>query len=99
MTQARLVAAYPHEREDLEAAFRRQWLRRNKPFGLEVMQIRLGGLRQRYLEAARALQEITAGGRDSIPELDAGLALSPAALKDLYIWSTYKKLATTSTIL
>ena len=85
--------------EDLEATSRRQWLRRNKPFGFEVIQIRLAGLRQRYLEAARRLEEIAAGKCDSIPELDEGLSLSAQHLERLYIWSNYRNLATSSTIL
>ena len=41
-----VIAAF----EAVDATFRRQWMRRNKPFGLEIMQIRLAGLRERYAE-------------------------------------------------
>jgi len=50
-------------------SFRRQWYRRNKPFGFETIQIRLGGLRARCLELAERLRELIGGKIDSIPEL------------------------------
>ncbi len=43
--------------EALNATFRRQWLRRNKAFGLEVIQIRLAGLAERCREVARRIDE------------------------------------------
>jgi len=51
---------------ELLAAFRIQWFRSFKPYGLELMQIRLGGLCERYRELARRLQEYTTG---KIPEI------------------------------
>jgi hypothetical protein len=80
--------------EQLEESFRRQWLRRNKPFGLEALQVRLGGLRQRFLEAGRALRELLAGEQESIAELDEGLSLSEETLGRLYMSSRYRGLAT-----
>ncbi len=80
--------------EEVAQAFRRQWLRRNKPFGLETIQIRLGGLRQRYLEAGRRLQELLDGVRTSIPELEEGLNLSEQTLKDLHVWGLHRRIAT-----
>jgi len=85
--------------EEVERTFRRQWLRRNKPFGLEVMQVRFGGLRQRYLEIGRLLREMVDGKRDSIPELDEGLSLPKEALARLHASSRYHGLATASSIL
>jgi hypothetical protein len=79
--------------EKLEESFRRQWLRRNKPFGLETLQIRLGGLRQRFLEAGRALRELLAEERSSIPELDEGLSLPDESMRHLYLSSRYRGLA------
>jgi hypothetical protein len=92
---ARLVALI----EEVEITFRRQWLRRNKPFGLEVMQVRFGGLRQRYMEIGRLLRELVGGKRDSIPELDEGLSLSKEALANLHMSSRWRGLATASSIL
>lgn len=56
--------------EELAQSWRGQWLRRNKPFGLEVIQIRLAGLRARYLELGQRLDELLAGQVTAIPELD-----------------------------
>ena len=85
--------------EALEATFRRQWLRRNKPFGFEVIQVRLGGLRQRFAEAGRLLRELLDGERDSIPELEEGLSLAQEALASLHASRLYRGLATPSSIL
>ena len=49
----------------LNATFRRQWLCRNKPFGLEVIQIRLAGLAERCREVARRIDE-----KRDFPELN-----------------------------
>jgi hypothetical protein len=56
--------------EELAESWREQWLKRNKPFGLEVIQIRLAGLRARYLELGQRLEELLAGKVTAIPELD-----------------------------
>jgi len=56
--------------EKAAESFRRQWYRRNKPFGFETIQIRLGGLRQRYVELGRRIGELLAGTISEIPELD-----------------------------
>jgi hypothetical protein len=60
---------------NLQASFRRQWLRRNRPHGLETMQIRLAGLAERYRELARRVEEYAAGHATAIPEWEE----SPAA--------------------
>jgi len=52
-------------------AFRTQWLRSFKPFGLELMQIRLGGLTERYRELARTIGEFLRGDSASLPEPEA----------------------------
>lgn len=52
------------------ASFRRQWYRRNKPFGFETLQYRLGGERQRYLELSARLGELLAGHAQGIAEFD-----------------------------
>ena len=54
-------------------SLRRQWLRRNKPFGLEVLQQRFGGVKQRYLELDQRLAELIADEIHEIPELAEGL--------------------------
>ena len=57
--------------DGLNDSFRRQWLRSYKYYGLEVMQIKLAGLKERYRETSRRIGELLAGEIDSIPELDA----------------------------
>ncbi|NLZ59770.1 MAG: beta-N-acetylhexosaminidase [Lentisphaerae bacterium] len=52
-------------------SFRRQWLRSFKYDGLEVMQIKMGGLKERYRECRRRLEELLAGKIQNIAELEA----------------------------
>jgi hypothetical protein len=56
--------------ERLQATFRRQWLRRNRPQGLEVIQGRIAVLQQRYRELQRRLRELLADEIEAIAELD-----------------------------
>ncbi len=56
--------------DELHESYRRQWHRRNQPFGFETIQGRLGGQRQRWGELARRLDELATGQTASIPELD-----------------------------
>ena len=56
--------------EGFAEAYRTQWLRSFKPYGLELMQIRLGGLSERYRELARRIDELLDGKVDTIPELE-----------------------------
>jgi len=56
--------------EGLNDSFREQWLRNFKSYGLELMQIRLAGLAERYRELARVIGELLDGTIDSIPELE-----------------------------
>lgn len=84
--------------EELGRTFRRQWYRRNKPFGFEVIQIRLGGQRARFLEVSRRLEELIEGTLDTIPELDEGLGF-PAEAGASFMRTQYRRLATSSGIL
>lgn len=64
---------FPQMLKDLAAfqqAFRRQWMRENKPFGFEVQTIRLGGLDARLREVQAVLRGYLHGELDSIAELD-----------------------------
>ena len=56
-------------------AFRIQWKRSFKSFGLELMQIRLGGLIERYRELGRVIDELVLGKIESIPELEIDLPM------------------------
>ena len=51
-------------------ALKRQWYTENKPFGFEVQDIRLGGLRQRMLHCAEIIADYTNGKTDGIFELE-----------------------------
>ena len=65
-----LVPEVDAEVVQLNAAFRAQWLRRNKAFGMEAMQIRFGALRARCEETAVRIREYLAGEIATIDELD-----------------------------
>lgn len=80
--------------ERLARSFRRLWLERCEPFGLEVLQIRFAGLTVRYRELAERLSELLEGKVDGIPELDE-------ARKGAYLPSSsnrYRSLATGSRV-
>jgi hypothetical protein len=51
--------------EQVILSFRRQWMNRNKPFGMHVTQVRLAGLAERFREVSRRIKE-----NSSFPELD-----------------------------
>lgn len=55
---------------DLAASWRRGWMRRNKPQGFEVIQLRMAQQAERHRELARRIDELLAGQADAIPELD-----------------------------
>ena len=50
--------------------FEKQWLCENKPFGFEIQDMRIGGLKQRVESCRRRLLEYCAGKVKKIPELD-----------------------------
>jgi hypothetical protein len=54
--------------ERLMESFRRQWHRRNKPFGLETIQVRFGGQLERFRELDRRLADVVEGRLESLPE-------------------------------
>ena len=56
--------------EEVARSYRALWLSRCKPFGLEVLQIRLAGQAARYRELAERLGEYLEGSTPTIPELD-----------------------------
>ena len=53
-----------------EAAFRAEWMSENKPFGFEVMDVRISGVEARIRHAERVLTEFAEGKTDRIPELE-----------------------------
>ena len=56
--------------ERLETSWRRGWMRRNKPQGYEVLQLRLAQQAIRHREVARRIEELLSGTVTAIPELD-----------------------------
>ena len=69
--------------DTMTTLFRRQWLRRNKPFGLEVMQIRFAGQSARLKETALRITELQDGKINSIPEIE-GYRINPEPLGQIY---------------
>lgn len=67
----------PEVIEDFSEAFRRQWMRRNKPFGMEAMQLRVAGLAERYRETARRIEEYLSGMNDRLQVLEEKNAFPP----------------------
>lgn len=67
--------------ENFTAAIERQWRKESKPFGLEVMQIRMAGVIKRLRYAASELESYLAGHKDKIEELEE----KKLHLKDPYI--------------
>lgn len=56
--------------KQLLLSFRKRWMLRNKPFGFEVIQLRLNSAIGRYEEIAMRLDELLSGKISNIPELD-----------------------------
>jgi hypothetical protein len=54
----------------LAASWREGWMRRNKPQGFEVIQLRLAQQAARHRELALRIEELLRGVVASIPELD-----------------------------
>lgn len=54
-------------------ALHERWLWENKPAGMDVLDLRLGGMRQRFLTAKERLESYLAGSVETIEELDTEL--------------------------
>lgn len=61
------------------STYREQWLKENKPSGLEIQEIRLGGLKERLIGCKQRLKDYLKGKIKDIPELDE--ILEPSAIK------------------
>ena len=80
--------------EKLKNSFRELWLSRYKPFGLEVIQIRLAGQEERWREIGRLIEEFQTGNDEALSVFQSR-AKEP--LKSLSY--RFNKVATASTIL
>ncbi|MBI4283841.1 MAG: beta-N-acetylhexosaminidase, partial [Chloroflexi bacterium] len=78
---------------------RKLWLDTYKPFGLEVIEIRYGGLILRLQELIMRLEQYLAGKVIGIPEFETELLrfVDPAAVEPYYIGS-YQRISTPSAI-
>jgi hexosaminidase len=79
---------------EVDASFRQLWLARNKPQGLEVLQIRIAGLMRRYEELRQRIKELLAGKITVIDELE-GKPTRPLTK----VSGRYRDVATSSAIL
>ena len=75
--------------QNWQLAFRQQWLRRNKPFGLDVIQNRIGGQLVRWEELSRCLAEYLDGQIKEIAELEVKLAVHDNKKPDWGGWSKW----------
>ena len=80
--------------DDVDASFRQLWLTRNKPQGLEVLQIRIAGLMRRYEELRQRIKELLAGKIAVIDELEEKPTRPLAKVS-----GRYRDVATSSAIL
>lgn len=70
--------------QDLQGSFRRNWMSRNKPFGLDTIQRRIAGQIARYEELALRLRELLDGTVQNIPELDERPRVGRGGVNMLY---------------
>lgn len=59
--------------DDFVRTLHARWLWENKPAGMDVLDLRLGGMRQRFLTAKERLESYLAGITETIEELDTEL--------------------------
>ena len=82
---------------------RRQWMQENKVFGLEVLDIRLGGVKERLLRAAERLEALVSGETDILEELEQERLLldhrENPGFRTIPLWDNeWAKIATANTI-
>ncbi len=68
-----MISEIQEIKENLKAfheAFRSQWMKENKGFGMEVIDLRLGGLASRTDTVVRVLNDYLSGRVDKIYELE-----------------------------
>ena len=79
--------------DTLRAAEEAQWMSENKPFGFEIIDIRLAGAAARARSAARRVTAFVNGEADAIPELeDERLRMHPTET-DLYLTQWQKMIS------
>ncbi len=58
---------------DFHDAFEARWFENAKPYGFEVQDIRIGGLKERFISCGRRLLSYAEGRTESIPELEENI--------------------------
>ena len=56
--------------DEFYEAFKDRWMKENKPFGFEVQDIRLGGMKARLLHCKERIEKYLKSELESIPELE-----------------------------
>ncbi len=74
---AQAVPALTAQMKQLRDSFRREWMRRNRPLGWEVVSTRLDGLAGRIEETAVRIDEYLAGSCAAIAELEESRKMVP----------------------
>lgn len=78
--------------EKLYSAFKKQWMKENKPQGFEVQDLRLGGLIRRITHCAERLEDFLSGTLLAIPELEQDtLPLPKDAKIQSYVFQSHAK--------
>ena len=88
---------------EVRKAWRAQWDAVNKPFGFEVLDIRLGGVTERLLRAAERLEALVSGETDVLEELEQERLLldhrENPGFRTIPLWDNeWAKIATANTI-
>ena len=63
--------------DEFHKEFKALWMKENKPFGWEIQDIRLGGLRTRFLTCQETIEDYLSGKTDKIPELEEKILDKP----------------------
>ena len=78
-------------------AFEKQWLKENKPYGLEIHHHRLGGMLNRIGYCKKCLLDYACGKTDSIPELEEDILTFKKNNESIY-FNNYHKTYTSALI-
>lgn len=78
-------------------AFEKQWLKENKPYGLEIHHHRLGGMLNRISYCKKTLLDYASGKLDSIPELEEDILTFKKNNESIY-FNNYHKSYTSALI-
>ena len=89
------IANILEQLSDLQQSFRHIWHERNKPFGFEVIQGRLGWQKSRYEELRCRIEEYSSGKIAAIEELDVQLGHPHSTAIEPVFW---RKIATSSSV-